>query len=90
MADRLTLLQVNDVHGYLELHPELFWTGEQARYRMAGGMPGLPLSSEMPAMSGRVGFLRLTAATPSTGPTRPSNRRVRRSSRSSTPSGLAL
>ncbi|HNQ34300.1 MAG TPA: bifunctional metallophosphatase/5'-nucleotidase, partial [Methanoculleus sp.] len=37
MADHLTLLQVNDVHGYLELHPELFWTGEQARYRMAGG-----------------------------------------------------
>jgi hypothetical protein len=26
----LTILQINDVHAYLELHPELFWEGGQA------------------------------------------------------------
>jgi sulfur-oxidizing protein SoxB len=34
---RLTVLQMNDSHGYLELHPELFWSGDHAGYRMAGG-----------------------------------------------------
>ncbi|MDX9992788.1 MAG: 5'-nucleotidase C-terminal domain-containing protein [Anaerolineales bacterium] len=33
----LTILQINDVHGYLEAHPELFWEGGQAVYRTAGG-----------------------------------------------------
>ncbi len=33
----LTIVQVNDTHSYLELHPELFWTGNGATYRMAGG-----------------------------------------------------
>jgi 2',3'-cyclic-nucleotide 2'-phosphodiesterase (5'-nucleotidase family) len=33
----ITLLQINDTHGYLEPHPELFWTGAQAEHRMAGG-----------------------------------------------------
>jgi len=33
----ITLLQINDTHGYLEPHPELFWTGAQAEYRTAGG-----------------------------------------------------
>ncbi|MDN7026158.1 bifunctional metallophosphatase/5'-nucleotidase [Methanoculleus sp. FWC-SCC1] len=28
---------MNDSHGYLELHPELFWVGDHAEYRMAGG-----------------------------------------------------
>lgn len=37
MAQNLTLLQVNDTHSYLESHPELFWNGEQAEYRKAGG-----------------------------------------------------
>lgn len=34
---KLTLLQINDTHGYLEPHPELFWRGDQAEYRTAGG-----------------------------------------------------
>ncbi len=34
---RLTVLQMNDSHGYLELHPELFWSGDHAEYRMVGG-----------------------------------------------------
>ncbi len=33
----LTILQVNDSHGYLDLHQELFWAGDHAAYRMAGG-----------------------------------------------------
>jgi len=34
---KLTILQINDTHGYLEPHPELFWAGAQAEYRTAGG-----------------------------------------------------
>jgi S-sulfosulfanyl-L-cysteine sulfohydrolase len=34
---RITLLQINDTHGYLEPHPELFWAGAQAEHRTAGG-----------------------------------------------------
>lgn len=33
----ITLLQINDTHGYLESHPEVFWKGGQAMYRTAGG-----------------------------------------------------
>ena len=33
----VTLLQINDTHGYLEPHPELFWEGGKAVYRTAGG-----------------------------------------------------
>ncbi len=34
---RLTILQINDSHGYLDIHPELFWAGGHAVYRPAGG-----------------------------------------------------
>lgn len=39
MSDQktFTLIQINDTHGYLEPHPELFWTGERAEYRTSGG-----------------------------------------------------
>lgn len=33
----LTIMQLNDSHAYLELHPELFWNGNHADYRKAGG-----------------------------------------------------
>lgn len=33
----ITILQINDTHGYLEPHPELFWTGTQPEYRTSGG-----------------------------------------------------
>jgi sulfur-oxidizing protein SoxB len=33
----LTVLQLNDSHGYFELHPELYWAGDKAVYRKAGG-----------------------------------------------------
>lgn len=34
---KLTILQINDAHGYLEPHPELFWHGNTAEYRSLGG-----------------------------------------------------
>lgn len=34
---RLTILQMNDTHAYLELHPELFFEGGGPGYRNAGG-----------------------------------------------------
>ena len=33
----VTILQMNDTHGYLEPHPELFWESGGAAYRTAGG-----------------------------------------------------
>jgi len=33
----LTILQINDTHGYFELHNELFWCGDKAVYKKAGG-----------------------------------------------------
>ena len=36
-SKRLTILQMNDSHGYLELHSELYWAGDKAVYRNAGG-----------------------------------------------------
>ncbi|MBI0537002.1 bifunctional metallophosphatase/5'-nucleotidase [Roseomonas sp. KE2513] len=36
-AGRITLLQINDVHGYLEPHPELVWRGEEASFPRLGG-----------------------------------------------------
>jgi 2',3'-cyclic-nucleotide 2'-phosphodiesterase (5'-nucleotidase family) len=33
----LTILQVNDSHGYLNLHQELSWASDHAEYRKAGG-----------------------------------------------------
>jgi len=33
----ITLLQINDTHGYLEPHPELIWSGHRAEYRTSGG-----------------------------------------------------
>lgn len=34
---KLTLIQMNDSHAYLETHQELFWNGDHAEYREAGG-----------------------------------------------------
>ena len=36
-SGNLTLLQINDTHGYLESHPELVWWGGVARYPALGG-----------------------------------------------------
>ena len=37
MAKELTIIQLNDSHGYLDVHQELFWAGDHAEYRLAGG-----------------------------------------------------
>ncbi len=36
-SKRLTIFQLNDSHSYLKPHPELFWSGDRAEYRTAGG-----------------------------------------------------
>lgn len=38
---RLTILQVNDLHGYLEPHPEAFRARGGFRYRTCGGVAGI-------------------------------------------------
>ena len=38
MLKQLTVVQLNDSHGYLDPHPELFWGPTGAVYRTAGGM----------------------------------------------------
>ncbi|MBD3209893.1 bifunctional metallophosphatase/5'-nucleotidase [Candidatus Micrarchaeota archaeon] len=37
MSKQLTIMQMNDTHGYLELHNELFWKGDHPVCRKAGG-----------------------------------------------------
>jgi sulfur-oxidizing protein SoxB len=37
MTEQITLLQMNDSHGYLEPHQELFYAPGRAEYRTAGG-----------------------------------------------------
>lgn len=37
MTGKLTILQINDTHGYLEEHQEIFWEGRRARHRVVGG-----------------------------------------------------
>lgn len=38
MADgQLTILQMNDSHGYVDLHREMFWEGARETYRNVGG-----------------------------------------------------
>ena len=33
----LTIVQMNDSHAYFDLHQEMFWQGDHALYRPAGG-----------------------------------------------------
>lgn len=35
--ERLTILQLNDSHGYLDMHEELFWAGDHVEFHKAGG-----------------------------------------------------
>ena len=37
MKKNLTIIQMNDTHGYLDSHWELFWDGAFAHYKKAGG-----------------------------------------------------
>jgi 2',3'-cyclic-nucleotide 2'-phosphodiesterase (5'-nucleotidase family) len=34
----LTILQINDLHGYLEPHQEIFWSGDHPEFRETGGL----------------------------------------------------
>jgi 2',3'-cyclic-nucleotide 2'-phosphodiesterase (5'-nucleotidase family) len=33
----LTIVQMNDTHAYFDIHQEIFWQGDHAEYRQAGG-----------------------------------------------------
>ena len=61
MANRtsLTVVQLNDSHGYFDLHQEMFWQGDRAVYRPAGGYARIAtLVKQIRAESqGRVLFL---------------------------------
>jgi S-sulfosulfanyl-L-cysteine sulfohydrolase len=37
LEENLTILQMNDSHAYLDIHQELFWDGDHAKYKLAGG-----------------------------------------------------
>ena len=37
MQKKLTILQINDTHSYLELHNELFYERDKLAFRKAGG-----------------------------------------------------
>lgn len=37
LSKNFTIMQMNDSHAYLGLHQELFWNGDHAEYRKAGG-----------------------------------------------------
>lgn len=37
MVKRLTIVQINDTHSYLEMHNEIFYEGKQPVFRNAGG-----------------------------------------------------
>ena len=34
---KITILQMNDIHAYLDIHQEMFWQGDHEVYRLAGG-----------------------------------------------------
>ncbi len=36
--NKITVMQMNDLHGYLEPHPELFWQGDHPVFRESGGL----------------------------------------------------
>ena len=37
VSKKLTIVQMNDTHAYFDLHQEMFWQGDRAVYRPAGG-----------------------------------------------------
>lgn len=37
-SKEITIIQLNDLHGYLEPHPELFWEGDHPVFKEAGGL----------------------------------------------------
>ncbi|MDT8305709.1 MAG: bifunctional metallophosphatase/5'-nucleotidase [Anaerolineae bacterium] len=36
-SQQITIIQINDTHGYLSSHPEQFWAGGRPAFRIAGG-----------------------------------------------------
>lgn len=46
MPQRLTILQINDLHGYIEPHPELVRSGEGDRFETLGGLARIATAVE--------------------------------------------
>ncbi|MCL4378731.1 MAG: bifunctional metallophosphatase/5'-nucleotidase [Actinobacteria bacterium] len=36
-SKKFTIIQINDSHAYIDIHQEMFWQGDHAVYRLAGG-----------------------------------------------------
>jgi 2',3'-cyclic-nucleotide 2'-phosphodiesterase (5'-nucleotidase family) len=34
---KLTIVQMNDTHAYIDIHQEMFWQGDHVEYRETGG-----------------------------------------------------
>lgn len=68
MAD-ISIVQVNDTHGYLKPHPELFWEGGSVRYETLGGYHHIAGILNGSVMRGTP--FSLTAVTPSMAHTMP-------------------
>ena len=60
-SKNLTIVQMNDSHAYFDLHQEMFWQGDHAVYRPAGGYARIAtIVKQIRAESqGRILFLRL-------------------------------
>ena len=51
MSRELTILQINDTHGYVAEHQELFWDGEIGATRSRAATPASPATSSRCAPS---------------------------------------
>lgn len=57
IVHELTILQINDTHGYLEAHPELVWTGSEASYPRLGGYARIAALFKLARLSNPDGVL---------------------------------
>jgi len=44
---KTTILQINDTHGYLDIHQEMFWQGDHAVYRLVEGIEADPAVDDL-------------------------------------------
>lgn len=56
---QLTIIQMNDTHGYIDLHPEMFTEEGETRYRHAGGFPRMAALMKQIRMQNPQGVLAL-------------------------------
>jgi len=56
---KITVMQMNDLHGYMEPHPELFWDGAGAIFKEAGGLARIATIIEEARIHNRGGVIAL-------------------------------